>query len=101
VDFTPDIFDALDHQETLQTKYTGGTVFHSFLGERVSDWRACRSLVKAIAENYRIPYFTISPTFSVCHKHGYLAGEHFSCPHCEAEAKARIEAELAELKKQI
>ena len=98
VDFTSDIFDALDHQEALQTKYTGGTVFHGFLGERVSDWRACRSLVKAVCENYRIPYFTISPTFSVCHTHGYLAGEHFSCPHCEAEAKARIEAELNELK---
>ncbi len=101
VDFTPDIFDALDHQESLQTKYTGGTVFHSFLGERVSDWKACRSLVKAIAENYRIPYFTISPTFSVCHTHGYLAGEHFSCPHCEAEAKAKIEEEIRELKRQL
>jgi len=98
VDFTPDIFDALDHQESLQTKYTGGTVFHGFLGERVSDWRACRSLVKAMAENYRIPYFTISPTFSVCATHGYLAGEHFSCPHCEAEAKAKVEKELAELR---
>jgi ribonucleoside-triphosphate reductase len=98
VDFTSDIFDALDHQEALQTKYTGGTVFHGFLGERVSDWKACRSLVKAVCENYRIPYFTISPTFSVCHTHGYLAGEHFSCPHCEAEAKAKIEAELKQLK---
>ena len=100
VDFTSDIFDALDHQETLQTKYTGGTVFHGFLGERVSDWRAARDLVKAIAENYRIPYFTISPTFSICPRHGYLAGEHFSCPHCEAEEKARIERELAELRTQ-
>ncbi|NNM54291.1 MAG: ribonucleoside triphosphate reductase [Spirochaetales bacterium] len=100
VDFTSDIFDALDHQETLQTKYTGGTVFHGFLGERVSDWRASRDLVKAIAENYRIPYFTISPTFSICARHGYLAGEHFSCPHCEAEDKARIERELAELRTQ-
>lgn len=101
VDFTSDIFDALDHQEALQTKYTGGTVFHGFLGERVSDWRACRSLVKAMCENYRIPYFTISPTFSICHTHGYLAGEHFSCPHCEAEAKAKIEEEIRELKKQL
>ena len=100
VDFTSDIFDALDHQETLQTKYTGGTVFHGFLGERVSDWRAARDLVKAIAENYRIPYFTISPTFSICPRHGYLAGEHFSCPHCEAEEKARLERELAELRTQ-
>ncbi len=101
VDFTSDIFDALDHQEALQTKYTGGTVFHGFLGERVSDWRACRSLVRAMCENYRIPYFTISPTFSVCHTHGYLAGEHFSCPHCEAEAKAKIEEEIAELRKKL
>lgn len=101
VDFTRDIFDALDHQETLQTKYTGGTVFHGFLGERVSDWRACRSLVKAMCENYRIPYFTISPTFSICHTHGYLAGEHFSCPHCEAEAKAKIEDEINALRKQL
>jgi ribonucleoside-triphosphate reductase len=101
VDFTPDIFDALDHQESLQTKYTGGTVFHGFLGERVSDWRACRSLVKAMAENYRIPYFTISPTFSVCACHGYLAGEHFSCPHCEAEAKAKMQDELRELRAQL
>ena len=101
VNFTSDIFDALDHQESLQVKYTGGTVFHGFLGERVSDWRACRSLVKAIAENYRIPYFTISPTFSVCATHGYLPGEHFSCPYCEAEAKGKMEEELRELKKQL
>jgi len=101
VDFTPDIFDALDHQEALQTKYTGGTVFHGFLGERVSDWRASRDLVKAVCRNYRIPYFTLSPTFSVCAHHGYLAGEHFSCPHCEAEAKAKIEEELRELRRQL
>lgn len=98
VDFTADIFDALDHQESLQTKYTGGTVFHGFLGEAVSDWKACRNLVKAIAENYRIPYFTISPTFSVCRVHGYLTGEHFNCPKCEAEDKARIERELFDLR---
>jgi anaerobic ribonucleoside-triphosphate reductase len=101
VDFTPDIFDALDHQESLQTKYTGGTVFHGFLGERISDWKACRNLVQAVCENYRIPYFTISPTFSVCHTHGYLAGEHFSCPHCEAEARAKVEAQIADLKRQL
>jgi anaerobic ribonucleoside-triphosphate reductase len=101
VDFTADIFDALDHQEALQTKYTGGTVFHGFLGERVTDWRACKNLVQAVCSNYRIPYFTISPTFSVCQTHGYLAGEHFSCPHCEAEARARIEEQIAELKRQL
>jgi ribonucleoside-triphosphate reductase len=92
VDHTGDIFEALDHQESLQTKYTGGTVFHAFLGEAVSDWSACRKLVRAIAENYRIPYFTISPTFSICPDHGYLKGEHFSCPRCgrEAEVYSRI-----------
>src|SRR6185369_5470092 len=69
VDFTPDLFDALDHQEALQVLYTGGTVFHGFLGEAVSDWRACRSLVQAIARNFRIPYYTISPTYSICPRH--------------------------------
>ena len=87
VDRTSDVFEALDHQDRLQTKYTGGTVFHAFLGEAVSDWEACRNLVKAIAVNYHLPYFTISPTFSVCPTHGYLAGEHFNCPHCGAEAE--------------
>jgi ribonucleoside-triphosphate reductase len=81
---TEDVFDALDLQEDLQRAYTGGTVFHMFLGEAIEDWRACRDLVKAIATNYRIPYFTISPTFSVCPVHGYLAGEHFHCPKCKA-----------------
>jgi len=87
VDHTSDVFEALDHQDRLQTKYTGGTVFHAFLGEAVSDWEACRKLVKAIANTYHLPYFTISPTFSVCPNHGYLAGEHFTCPHCGAEAE--------------
>ncbi|MDY7027448.1 MAG: ribonucleoside triphosphate reductase [Spirochaetota bacterium] len=87
VDHTSDVFEALDHQDRLQTKYTGGTVFHAFLGEAVSDWEACRKLVKAIAYTYHLPYFTISPTFSVCPNHGYLAGEHFTCPHCGADAE--------------
>jgi ribonucleoside-triphosphate reductase len=87
VDHTRDVFEALDHQDPLQTKYTGGTVFHAFLGEAVSDWKACRSMVRAVAHNYRLPYFTISPTFSVCPNHGYLAGEHFTCPRCGAEAE--------------
>ena len=92
VDKTRDVFEALDHQDELQTKYTGGTVFHAFLGEAVSDWEACRSMVQAVANNYRLPYFTISPTFSVCPDHGYLAGEHFACPICgkEAEVYTRI-----------
>jgi ribonucleoside-triphosphate reductase len=87
VDYTPDVFEALDHQDSLQTKYTGGTVFHAFLGEAVSDWKTCRRMVQAVARNYRLPYFTISPTFSVCPDHGYLSGEHFTCPYCGAEAE--------------
>ena len=92
VDYTTDVFEALDHQDRLQTKYTGGTVFHAFLGEAVSDWKACRSMVQTIARNYHLPYFTISPTFSICPQHGYIAGEHFTCPRCggEAEVYTRI-----------
>lgn len=92
VDFTEDIFEALDLQEELQSRYTGGTVFHGFLGEAVDDPVSCGKLVKSIAENYRIPYFTISPTYSVCPDHGYLSGEHFACPRCgkETEVYTRI-----------
>ncbi|MCP5452850.1 MAG: ribonucleoside triphosphate reductase [Spirochaetaceae bacterium] len=100
-DFTDDLFDALDHQESLQSKYTGGTVFHVFLGEAVDDWRALRDLVKAIAARYRIPYYTISPTFSVCPVHGYISGEHFSCPKCKAEKEARIREEIAVLESEL
>ncbi|MDR2097780.1 MAG: ribonucleoside triphosphate reductase [Spirochaetaceae bacterium] len=94
---TEDIFDALDLQEKLQSAYTGGTVFHAFLGEAVDDWRACRDLVKAMAQNYRIPYFTISPTFSVCPVHGYLKGEHFTCPKCKEEREEALRVRIAEL----
>ncbi|MDR3324430.1 MAG: ribonucleoside triphosphate reductase [Spirochaetaceae bacterium] len=94
---TEDIFDALDLQEKLQTAYTGGTVFHAFLGEAIEDWRACRDLVRAMANNYRIPYFTISPTFSVCPVHGYLAGEHFHCPTCKAEEEKQLRGRIVEL----
>ncbi|MDR2515816.1 MAG: ribonucleoside triphosphate reductase, partial [Spirochaetaceae bacterium] len=97
---TEDIFDALDLQESLQTAYTGGTVFHAFLGEAIEDWRSCRDLVKAIAHHYRIPYFTISPTFSVCPVHGYLKGEHFFCPACREEAEEEIRRRIAELEKE-
>ena len=97
VNHTEDIFDALDHQDELQTKYTGGTVFHAFLGEAIEDWRACRNLVKAVAENYHIPYFTITPTFSVCPVHGYLSGEHFTCPKCETERKDALRKKIKEL----
>jgi len=78
---TEDIFEALTHQDPLQTLYTGGTVFHGFLGERLEDWRSARILVKRIAENFHLPYFTISPTFTICPVHGYIPGEHFSCPN--------------------
>ncbi len=82
VDFTVDIFDALDIQDELQTLYTSGTVFHAFLGEKLPDWQAAAKLVKTIAENYRLPYYTLSPTYSICKEHGYLAGEQKECPHC-------------------
>ena len=82
VGFTSDIFDALDVQDNLQTLYTSGTVFHAFLGERLPDWRAAADLVRKIAENYRLPYYTMSPTYSICSAHGYLAGEVKACPVC-------------------
>ena len=82
VGYTEDIFTALDIQDELQTLYTSGTVFHAFLGEKMPDWKAAANLVRKIAENYRLPYYTLSPTYSVCKKHGYLAGEQFTCPEC-------------------
>ena len=82
VSYTEDIFDALDIQDELQTRYTSGTVFHAFLGEKLPDWEAAARLVRKIAENYKLPYYTISPTYSVCKEHGYLTGEQFTCPHC-------------------
>ena len=92
VEFTPDIFDALDIQDDLQTLYTSGTVFHAFLGEKMASWKSAASLVRTIAENYRLPYYTISPTYSICKEHGYLAGETTTCPHCGAptEVYSRI-----------
>lgn len=92
VEFTSDIFDALDIQDQLQTLYTSGTVFHAFLGEKLPDWSSAAKLVRVIAENYQLPYYTLSPTYSVCKTHGYLAGEHFTCPICKenAEVYSRI-----------
>ena len=92
VGYTEDIFSALDVQDELQTLYTSGTVFHAFLGEKLPDWKAAASIVRKIAENYRLPYYTLSPTYSVCKEHGYLAGEQFACPHCgkETEVYSRI-----------
>ncbi|MFA7319316.1 MAG: ribonucleoside triphosphate reductase [Parcubacteria group bacterium] len=85
--FTEDVFSALDLQDKLQTKYTGGTVLHGFLGERLWDIETTKKLVRKIAENYSLPYFTLTPTFSICPTHGYLAGEHTTCPKCVAENK--------------
>ena len=82
VDYTADIFDALDIQDELQTLYTSGTVFHAFLGEKLPDWKAAADLIRTIAENYKLPYYTLSPTYSICKEHGYLAGEQNVCPHC-------------------
>ena len=92
VDYTADIFDALDIQDELQTLYTSGTVFHAFLGEKLPDWKAAANLIRKIAENYKLPYYTLSPTYSVCREHGYLAGEVNKCPHCGAgtEVYSRI-----------
>ena len=92
VSFTDDVFAALDIQDKLQTLYTSGTVFHTFLGEKLPDWRAAANLVRTIAENYELPYYTISPTYSVCKDHGYLAGEQYTCPICggKTEVNSRI-----------
>ena len=92
VEFTSDIFDALDIQDELQTLYTSGTVFHAFLGEKLPDWKAAAELVRTIAENYKLPYYTLSPTYSICKEHGYIKGEEPICPHCQAptEVYSRI-----------
>lgn len=92
VGYTADIFDALDIQDELQTLYTSGTVFHAFLGEKLPDWKAAATLVRTIAENYRLPYYTLSPVYSICSEHGYLKGEVKECPHCgkRTEVYSRI-----------
>ena len=87
VSFSDDLFTILDHQDNLQTKYTGGTVVHIFLGEQIDDWKQVSRLVRTIAENYRLPYFTLSPTFSICPVHGYIPGEHQFCPYDHSEAE--------------
>lgn len=92
VGFTEDVFEALDIQDELQTLYTSGTVFHTFLGEKLPSWKSAATLVRKIAENYKMPYYTMSPTYSICKNHGYLAGEQHVCPYCgeEAEVYSRI-----------
>ncbi len=92
VSYTDDIFTALDIQDELQTLYTSGTVFHAFLGEKLPDWKSAADLIRKIAENYRLPYYTLSPTYSVCPDHGYISGEQYTCPKCgrETEVYSRI-----------
>ena len=92
VGYTDDIFTALDIQDQLQTLYTSGTVFHTFVGERLPSWKSAAELVRKIAANYRLPYYTISPTYSICKNHGYLAGEQYVCPECgeKTEVYSRI-----------
>lgn len=89
---TDDLFEALEIQDSLQTKYTSGTVFHAFIGEKLPDWKAAALLVKKISDNFRLPYYTISPTYSICPNHGYISGEHFDCPECgeKTEVYSRI-----------
>ena len=92
VNYTDDLFELLDNQDDLQTKYTGGTVVHIFAGERMHDINTMKNLVRKICNNYRLPYFTFSPTFSTCPNHGYIAGEHHTCPECgdECEVYSRV-----------
>lgn len=101
VDFTSDVFEALDHQESLQAKYTGGTVFHAMLGEKISDWTSCKELVKSIAFNYKLPYFTLSPVYSICPIHGYLDGEHQFCPKCKEEKVEKLQNQILDLEEKL
>jgi len=96
VNYTDDPFEALDLQAHLQAKYTGGTVLHLYMNQRISSAEVCRDIVKRVLTNYRLPYITITPTFSVCPKHGYLAGEHKFCPLCDEEKRAeKLNAAMA------
>lgn len=97
VDYTTDVFEALDLQESLQTKYTGGTMFHVYMGEAIKDWKSCADLVRTISSKYRIPFFTISPTYSICPIHGYLNGQQFECPKCKAEKEKALKEKLEKL----
>jgi len=101
VGFTDDVFEALELQDDLQSKYTGGTVFHAFLSERLNTGKEAKALVRKIAEKYKLPYFTLTPTFSICESHGYIPGEHFNCPKCSAECKvySRIVGKIAPIQR--
>ena len=100
VDYTADVLEALDHQESLQTKYTGGTMFHVYMGEALKDWKACADLVRTISHKYRIPFFTVSPTYSICKIHGYISGQQFECPKCKAEKEKELKAKLKALEEE-
>ena len=100
VDYTADVLEALDHQESLQTKYTGGTMFHVYMGEALKDWKACADLVRTISHKYRIPFFTVSPTYSICKIHGYIPGQQFECPKCKAEKEKELKAKLKALEEE-
>ncbi|MGB9763078.1 MAG: ribonucleoside triphosphate reductase [Minisyncoccia bacterium] len=90
VNYTDDLFEALQLQDSLQTKYTGGTVFHAFLGESISDYKTVKNLIKTVFKKFRLPYFTLTPTFSICPVHGYIPGEHFICPKCTIEQPCEV-----------
>ena len=100
VDYTEDMFEALEKQDELQIRYTGGTVFHSFLGEKIYDTEVVKNLIKKIFTKFKLPYFTLTPTFSICPNHGYLSGEHFKCPECgeDAEVYSRVVGYLRPIK---
>ena len=101
VNYTDDIFELLDLQDEIQAKYTGGTVLHIFMGERIKDTEALKKFIKKVCEGYQLPYFSITPTFSVCPKCGYIEGEHFECPKCKAEKIENIEKQIALLEEQL
>ena len=101
VNWSDDIFEVLDSQDEIQCKYTGGTVIHIFLGESLTDYKSVKNLTRKVINNYKLPYFTITPTFSICPMHGYIPGEHPTCPICEEEKKVKIKAEIQKLKDQL
>jgi len=87
VNYTDDVFEAMDLQDEIQTKYTGGTVFHIFSGESLSNTESLKSLIQKVCNQYKMPYFTFTPTFSICPSHGYLVGEHYTCPKCNKKTE--------------
>lgn len=94
VDYSADPFDVLDLQDELQKKYTGGTVLHLYMNERVSSPEVCKQLVKKVLSNYRLPYISVTPSFSICPKHGYISGDHEFCPLCDKEVMAKHAEEV-------